>query len=65
MDTTIDDVVEFLKNVSPFQDLEDSALRTVAESISMEFYPRGATILHQDGPASEFLRIVKTGAVKV
>jgi CBS domain-containing protein len=65
MDTTIDDVVEFLKNVSPFQDLDDSTLRTVAENISMEFYPRGATILHQDGPASEFLRIVKTGAVKV
>ncbi len=31
----------------------------------MEFYPKGSTILHQDGPPSEYLRIIKKGGVKV
>ncbi|MCX5718067.1 MAG: DUF294 nucleotidyltransferase-like domain-containing protein [Nitrospirae bacterium] len=31
----------------------------------MEFYPKGFTILHQDGPPSEHLRVIKTGGVKV
>jgi CBS domain-containing protein len=31
----------------------------------MEFYPKGSVILHQEGPASEYLRIVRKGTVKV
>ncbi|MGE5300418.1 MAG: DUF294 nucleotidyltransferase-like domain-containing protein [Acidobacteriota bacterium] len=31
----------------------------------MEFYPKGSMILHQDGPPSEYLRIIKKGGVKV
>jgi CBS domain-containing protein len=62
---TIDDVLEFLKSVPPFHDFDDDALRIIAGSVSMEFYPKGSTILHQDGPASEYLRIVRKGTVKV
>ncbi|MCL4477472.1 MAG: DUF294 nucleotidyltransferase-like domain-containing protein [Nitrospirae bacterium] len=61
----IQDIMEFLRNVSPFQDLDDATLKDIAGGVSMEFYPKGSTILHQDGPASEYLRIVKKGAVKV
>ncbi len=62
---SIDDVIEFLRNVSPFHDIDDLTLRNIAGGISMEFYPKGSTILHQEGPASEFLRVVKKGTVKV
>ncbi|HYA26509.1 MAG TPA: DUF294 nucleotidyltransferase-like domain-containing protein [Thermodesulfovibrionales bacterium] len=61
----IDDVIEFLRSVPPFQELDESSLRNVAGAVSMEFYPKGSTILHQEGPASEYLRIVRKGAVKV
>ena len=61
----IDDVTEFLRNVPPFQELDESTLRNIAGTVSMEFYPKGSMILQQDGPASEYLRIVRKGAVKV
>ncbi|RJQ38951.1 MAG: cyclic nucleotide-binding/CBS domain-containing protein [Nitrospiraceae bacterium] len=61
----IEDVIEFLKKVPPFQSLEDAELKRIAEGISMEFYPKGLSILNQDGPASEYLRIIKKGGVKV
>ncbi|HWR90585.1 MAG TPA: DUF294 nucleotidyltransferase-like domain-containing protein, partial [Dissulfurispiraceae bacterium] len=31
----------------------------------MEFYPKDTVILEQDGPASDFLRIIKKGGVKI
>lgn len=40
-------------------------MRGIADGVSMEFYPKGTTILHQDGPPSEYLRIIKKGGVKV
>jgi len=61
----IQDIMEFLRNVSPFQDLDDATLKDIAGGVSMEFYPKGSTILQQDGPASEYLRIVKKGLVRV
>lgn len=61
----VEDIIEFLRNVSPFQDLDEASLKDLAEGVSMEFYPKGSAILHQDGPASEYLRIVKKGSVKV
>jgi len=61
----IEDIIDFLKKVPPFQSLADAELKRIAEGISMEFYPKGLTILHQDGPPSEYLRIIKKGGVKV
>ena len=61
----IDEVIEFLQEVSPFQELDEPTLREIAAGISVELYPAGSTILYQDGPASEYLRIIKKGSVKV
>jgi CBS domain-containing protein len=61
----IDEVIEFLHEVSPFQELDKATLREIAAGISVELYPAGSTILYQDGPASEYLRIIKKGSVKV
>ncbi len=60
-----EDVVNFLKKTPPFQFLDESVIREVAGSISMEFYPQDRVILRQDGPASNSLRIIKKGGVKI
>jgi CBS domain-containing protein len=61
----VEDVIEFLRRVPPFQFLDEKALRITADGISMEYYPKSSMILHQDGPPSEYLRIIKKGGVKV
>ncbi len=61
----LEDVIAFLKKVPPFQFLPDKDLKTVAENLTMEFYPKDTVVLKQDGPPSEALRIIKKGGVKV
>jgi CBS domain-containing protein len=61
----IEDVIDFMRKVPPFQFLEDSALRDITAKISMEFYPKGTMIQYQGGPAPEYLYIIKKGEVKV
>ncbi len=59
------DIIRFLKATPPFHFLKDSELDLIADDIAIEFYPRGTKILVQDGPPSDFLRIIKKGGVKV
>jgi CBS domain-containing protein len=61
----IEDVVAFLKYVPPFQFLDEPALSHLAVGMSMEFFPKGTTILRQGGPASGYLYVIKKGGVKV
>jgi CBS domain-containing protein len=61
----IDDAVRFLSQIPPFQFLEGPLLREVCQSLTMEFYPKGSTILQQDGLVSESLRIIQKGVVKI
>jgi CBS domain-containing protein len=61
----IDEVVEFLQQVPPFQFLDEKTLRNLANKASMEFYPKGVIILQQDGPPGQYLSIIKKGGVKV
>lgn len=60
-----EDVIAFLRKVPPFQFLEETALKDIVSYLSMEFYPKDTVILQQDGPASDSLRIIKKGGVKV
>ncbi|MDA8431610.1 MAG: cyclic nucleotide-binding domain-containing protein, partial [Nitrospiraceae bacterium] len=60
-----EDVIGFLKGVPPFQFLDEKALQVVVSGLSMEYYPKGTIILRQDGPPSEWLRVIKKGGVKV
>lgn len=60
-----EDVIDFLKNIPPFQFLEEAVIKDIARSVSMEYYPKGSVILRQDGPASDALRIIKKGGVKI
>jgi CBS domain-containing protein len=61
----LDEVINFLKQEPPFQFLDEPTLKSVASSLSMEFYPKDTVILKQDGPPSDSLRIIKKGAVKI
>jgi CBS domain-containing protein len=59
------EVIQFLKKVPPFQFLDDASLSMVVKNLSMDFYPKGSVILKQDSPASDTLKIIKKGGVRV
>lgn len=61
----IEDVMDFLKAVPPFEFLPNEVINSVTVKTSMEYYPKGTHILIQDGPPSEYLYIIKKGGVKV
>lgn len=55
----------FLRGIPPFQLLSEATLESLAETISLDFYPKGFPILTLGGPASDSLQIVVTGGTKV
>lgn len=59
------EIIEFLGTVPPFNLLEEAELAEVAGEVSFEYYPKGISILAQNGPPAEYLRIIKKGAVRV
>jgi len=59
------EITDFLGKTPPFDMLEQAELDDLAESIAIEFYPRGLKILNQNGPPTGSLRIIKKGGVKV
>ena len=61
----LEDIIDFLKKGPPFQFLDETTLKSVAGSLSVEFYPKNTVILRQDGPPGDSLRIIKKGGVKV
>jgi CBS domain-containing protein len=61
----LEEFIEFLKKVPPFQFLDEGTLKNIAGNVSMEFHPQGTTILSQGGPAPDSLYIIKKGVVKV
>ena len=61
----LEEVVQFLQKIAPFQFLEPAVLAAVAREMALDFYPKDMVILKQNGPASNSLRIIKKGAVKV
>lgn len=62
---TTRDALTFLKQTPPFNCLNDAALSDIVKNLSLEFHPKGKTILRQNGPAAEHLVIIRQGAVKV
>jgi CBS domain-containing protein len=60
-----EDAYTLLKATPPFALLEGAVLKEITKEISMEFHPKGHTILHQHGPAAEHLHVIRSGAVKV
>jgi CBS domain-containing protein len=61
----IEEVIDFLRKVPPFQFLDDATLKDITSGVTMEFYPKGALIQYQGGPTPEYLHVIKRGEVKV
>jgi CBS domain-containing protein len=61
----IEEVIEFLQKVPPFQFLDASALKDITSGVTMEFYPKGTFLQYQGGPAPAYLHVIKKGEVKV
>ncbi len=60
-----EDCINFLKKTPPYQFLKEPAIRTIAENLALEFFPKNTLILTQDGTPSDSLRIIKKGGVKI
>lgn len=56
---------DFLKKVPPFQFLDEETLYGIIPYLRLEFYPKGTVILEEGGKSSEFLYLIKKGAVKI
>lgn len=61
----IEDTINFLRKTPPFQFLEESILNRVAESLSLQFYPKDTVILRQEESISESVFIIKKGGVRI
>jgi CBS domain-containing protein len=61
----IEHVTDFLKNTPPFQLLDGHTLTNIAAGVTEAIYPAGSMILHQDGPPSDYLSVIRKGGVKV
>jgi CBS domain-containing protein len=59
------DTAAFLNRTPPFSFLTAADITSLASGMSLEFYPKGHTILRQNGPSAEHLGIIRSGAVKV
>lgn len=60
-----EEIRDFLQKVPPFDLLDEGELRNLSPMITVETYRNGVVILHQGGPPSDYLRIIKKGSVKV
>lgn len=58
-------VIEFLKTVPPFQFLPPSELSRLVPSMTLDYFPKDATVISAGHRASEVLYIVHKGAVKL
>ena len=61
----IDDVAEFLAQVPAFRLLDAAEVRELASNVEIDFSPAGTSLLAEGDPPSQFLKIVKSGGVKV
>jgi len=61
----LDAVVDFLKSVPPFQFLSAAELKTLARTMSQEYFPRDTLILSAGNEPSDSLYVIKKGGVKL
>jgi CBS domain-containing protein len=62
---TTQDAFMLLEKTPAFASLPKDVLAALSKEMTTEIHPKGQTILRQNGPAAEHLRIIKSGSVKV
>ncbi len=65
LDAGLSEIARFLAQRSPFDALAPDELSEVAAHAAIEFHPRGAVILSEDGGPVTVLRVVHSGAVDI
>lgn len=64
LENTVDQL-QFLKALPPFTCLDEVQMDLVAEHLQAQQFKTGTHVLTQNGPPSQFLYVVRTGAVRV
>jgi CBS domain-containing protein len=59
------DIVEFLHQHPPFEELDENALGELAATVQVEYFPAGTTIFRQGEKPRQHARIVRRGAVEL
>jgi CBS domain-containing protein len=59
------DIVEFLRQFPPFNDLDEAALDELAKKVEVEFFPAGTTIIRQGEAPLDHARVVRRGAIEL
>lgn len=60
-----DEIIDFLQKVMPFSFISEEELEDLIDGITLDYYPKGTRIHTQGGPPSEYLGVIKKGAIKV
>jgi len=58
-------VLEFIKNIRPFRELDEVKLQEVAEQCTIDFFPKGTLVLRQAVSDVTHLYLIQKGGVKV
>ncbi len=58
-------IINFLKNIIPFKELDEATLKKVAENCIIDFFPKGTMLFKQDETIVEYLYIIQKGGVKI
>jgi CBS domain-containing protein len=59
------DIIEFLRQYPPFCEFDPAAVERLAGAVEVEFHPSGEVIFAKGAPPTEFLRVIRAGAVEV
>lgn len=59
------DIIEFLRHHPPFDDLDERELEELVETVEVEYFPAGTTILRQREEPMKYVRVVIRGAVEL
>jgi signal-transduction protein with cAMP-binding, CBS, and nucleotidyltransferase domain len=62
---TLAELTSFLERYPPFSSLSADTLAALARNAEIEYFPAAAEILAQEGPPSQFLYVVRRGAVEL
>jgi signal-transduction protein with cAMP-binding, CBS, and nucleotidyltransferase domain len=61
----VDDVVEFLRALEPFMELDESALAELAGRAEVELFGAGEVIFRQGEPGLRHVRVIRRGSVEL
>jgi CBS domain-containing protein len=63
--TVYSDIIEFLRQYPPFSEFDPASVERLAGAVEVEFHPSGEVIFAKGAQPTEFLRVIRAGAVEV